>query len=266
MAVEQINPRITASEKGDLTPKGEARSETEGQTPDNCQKLSIVIPVYNEQSTIKEVIDRVLEVDLGPIRKEVIISDDCSTDGSIEIIEREHSKHSDIIKVHTSVINLGKGAAIRFGFKYATGDIVIIQDADLELDPCEYVDLIQPILNRQADVVYGSRFKGQNKGIPLKTRLVNRFLTSLTNLLYGSHLTDMETAYKVFKAEVIKNLRLRCVGFDIEPEITAKLLKAGYSIYEVPIAYNPRTTQEGKKISWPDGVEAIYTLLKCRFM
>lgn len=228
-------------------------------------KLSVVIPVYNEQSTIKEVIERVLAVDLDPLQKEIIISDDGSTDGSAEIIERERLAHSELIKVHASAINLGKGAAIRFGFKYASGDVVIIQDADLELDPTEYTHLLQPILTGRADVVYGSRFKGRNKNISLKTRLANRFLTSLTNLLYGGHLTDMETAYKVFKAEVIKNLRLRCVGFDIEPEITAQVLKAGYTIHEVPIAYNPRTTQEGKKISWRDGIEAIYTLLKYRF-
>jgi glycosyltransferase involved in cell wall biosynthesis len=230
-----------------------------------CSKLSIVIPVYNEQSTIKEVIDRVLAVDLASIQKEIIISDDGSTDASMEIIERERLAHNDIIKAHASTINLGKGAAIRFGFKYASGDIIIIQDADLELDPAEYINLLQPILNGQADVVYGSRFKGKSKNISLKTRLANRFLTSLTNLLYGSCLTDMETAYKVFKTDVIKNLRLRCVGFDIEPEITAQLLKSGYTIYEVPIDYNPRTTQEGKKISWRDGIKAIYTLLKYRF-
>ncbi len=228
-------------------------------------RLSVVIPVYNEQSTIKEVIERVLAVDLGPLQKEIIISDDGSTDASAEIIERERLVHSDLIKVHASVINLGKGAAIRFGFKYASGDVVIIQDADLELDPAEYTYLLQPILTGQADVVYGSRFKGRNKNISLKTRLANRFLTGLTNLLYQGHLTDMETAYKVFKAEVIKDLRLRCVGFDIEPEITAQILKAGYTIHEVPIGYNPRTAQEGKKISWRDGIEAIYTLLKYRF-
>jgi glycosyltransferase involved in cell wall biosynthesis len=233
-------------------------------TPPQYTKLSVVIPVYNEQSTIKEVIDRVLAVDLAPLQKEIIISDDGSTDGSAEIIERERLAHSDLIKVHASVINLGKGAAVRFGFKYASGDVVIIQDADLELDPAEYSHLLQPILAGQADVVYGSRFKGHNENISLKTRLANRFLTGLTNLLYGGHLTDMETAYKVFKAEVIKNLSLRCVGFDIEPEITAQVLKGGYTIHEVPIAYNPRTSQEGKKISWRDGIEAIYTLLKYR--
>lgn len=233
--------------------------------PHPYRKLSVVIPVYNEQSTIKEVIDRVLAVDLAPLAKEIIISDDGSTDSSTEIIERERLAHSDIIKVHASLINLGKGAAVRFGFKYVSGDVVIIQDADLELNPAEYVNLLQPILDGRTDVVYGSRFKGKNKNIPLKTRLANRFLTSLTNLLYGSHLTDMATAYKVFKTEVIKNIPLNCVGFEIDPEITAKLLKSGFVIYEVPIGYNPRTPEEGKKVSWRDGVEHIYTLLKYRF-
>jgi glycosyltransferase involved in cell wall biosynthesis len=255
---------LTKIREGDHPPPRKEKPEMKSRAY-KCQKLSIIIPVYNEQSTIKGVIDQVLEVDLNPIQKEIIIYDDGSTDGSLEIIEREQLAHSDIIKAYTSTTNLGKGAAIRFGFKQATGDIVIIQDADLELNPREYADLIQPILNGQANVVYGSRFKGKNKGVPLKTRLANRILTSLTNLLYGSHLTDMETAYKVFKADVVKTLQLRCVGFDIEPEITARLLRAGHSIYEVPVTYNPRTSQEGKKISWRDGIEAIYTLAKCKF-
>ncbi len=243
-----------------------ATPRTDCRTTRPCRKISILIPVYNERATIKEVVDRVLEIRLGSLEKEIIICDDGSTDGSIEMIESERSAYDEIIRIHVSEINLGKGAAIRFGFKYATGDIVAIQDADLELDPREYVDLIQPIIDGRADVVYGSRFTSKNPRIRLKTRLANYFLTALTNLLFGSRLTDMETAYKVFRSEIIKNLRLRCVGFDIEPEITAQLLRAGYPIYEVPVDYSPRTSQEGKKISWRDGVEAIYTLLKCKFL
>jgi glycosyltransferase involved in cell wall biosynthesis len=250
--------------EGDHLPPREEKPETKSRAY-KCQKLSIIIPVYNEQSTIKEVIDQVVKVDLNPIQKEIIIYDDGSTDASLEIIKHEQLAHSDIVKVYASTTNLGKGAAIRFGFRHATGDVIIIQDADLELNPREYADLIRPILNGQTNVVYGSRFKDKNKSVPLKTRLANRILTSLTNLLYGSHLTDMETAYKVFRADVIKTLQLRCAGFDIEPEITARLLRAGHSIYEVPVAYDPRTSQEGKKISWRDGIEAIYTLAKCRF-
>jgi glycosyltransferase involved in cell wall biosynthesis len=228
-------------------------------------KLSIVIPVYNEQDTIGEVIDKVRGVELGPVTKEIIISDDGSTDASPEVI-REHSANcTELIKVHTSPINLGKGAAVRLGLSRATGDIVIIQDADLELDPNEYTRIIQPILSGQTAVVYGSRFLQKSGSIPLRTRLANRFLTALTNLLFGARLSDMETAYKAFRREAIAGLELRCVRFDFEPEVTARLLLAGYHIHEVPISYRPRTADEGKKISWVDGMEAIYALLRCRF-
>jgi glycosyltransferase involved in cell wall biosynthesis len=228
-------------------------------------KLSVVIPVYNEQNTIGEVIDKVRSVDLGAIVKEIIISDDGSTDATPWVIQ-EHCKDStELIKVHTSPVNLGKGAAVRLGLSYATGDIVIIQDADLELDPIEYKRMIEPIVAGHADVVYGSRFLQKSNRTPLRTRLANRFLTMLTNVLFRAQLSDMETAYKAFRREVVTGLRLRCVRFDFEPEITAQLLLAGYTIHEVPISYNPRTPEEGKKISWLDGVEAVYTLLLCRF-
>ncbi len=229
-------------------------------------KLSVVIPVYNEQETIGEVIDRVRRVDLGLIEKEIIVSDDGSTDGSSEILRAYTRDQENLITVHTSPINLGKGAAVRLGMSYATGDIVIIQDADLELDPNEYAQIIEPIMAGRADVVYGSRFLGRSSTIRLRTRLANRLLTTLTNLLFGAHLSDMETAYKAFRREVVDGLNLRCVRFDFEPEITAKLLLAGHTIHEVPISYTPRTEDEGKKISWVDGIEAIYTLLRCRFL
>ncbi len=227
-------------------------------------RLSIIIPVYNEQSTIAEVIDRVLAVDIGDIEKEIIITDDGSTDQSPQIIAKKQ-KINPTIKVHTSIRNLGKGAAIRFGLQYATGDIIIIQDADLELEPTEYMKLLQPILANKTKVVYGSRFLKSNTNVPCMTRVANRFLTKLTNLLYSGSLTDMETAYKVFRKATIDPIELRSIGFDIEPELTAKFFKNGYEIHEVPVSYNPRSSREGKKISWVDGLKAIYTLFKCRF-
>lgn len=229
-------------------------------------KLSIIIPVYNEQATIGELIRRVCQVKLESAEKEIILVDDGSSDRSVDIIKRQAQDHPELIKVHTSLINLGKGAAIRFGLEYATGDLIIIQDADLELDPNEYQRLIEPILANQTDVVYGSRFLGKAKNIPLKTRLGNAFLTWLTNILYGSRLTDMETSYKVFRRELLDGIKLRCVSFDIEPEITSKFLLKGYKIVEVPISYNPRREDEGKKIRWTDGLDALYILLRCRFL
>lgn len=228
--------------------------------------LTIVIPVYNEQETIAEVVDRVCAVDLGAIRKEIIISDDGSTDATAASIEKLQTQYADIVRVYTSPTNLGKGAAVRLGMSLATGDAIIIQDADLELDPGEYAGMLAPLLADQTDVVYGSRFLRPSAGIPRRTHLANRLLTTLTNLLFGSRLTDMETAYKVFRREVLERVRLRCVRFDFEPEFTAKLLLAGYHIHEVPIAYNPRTVEQGKKMSWIDGIEAIYALLRCRFL
>ncbi len=229
-------------------------------------KVSIIIPVYNEQSTIGEVIDRVCAVELGGLEKEIIIADDGSLDDTPAIIAEKHKQHPCITKVHTSLINLGKGAAIRFGLEFTRGDIILIQDADLELDPEELPALLAPILSGEADAVYGSRFRMRSSNIPLRTRLANRFLTLFTNLLYGSKLTDMATAYKVFRSEVIKGLKLRSARFEFEPEVTAKLLLAGYKIVEVPISYNPRTVDEGKKVGWIDGIEYVHTLLKYRFL
>ncbi len=230
------------------------------------QRLSIVIPIYNEQETIAEVVEKICSVDLGAIEKEIIVADDGSTNGSSEVLQAYSRNLPELITVYTSPINLGKGAAVRLGMSYATGDIVIIQDADLELDPAEYSSIIEPIIAGRADVVYGSRFLGKSSRIRLRTRLANRFLTLLTNLLFGARLSDMETAYKAFRREIVEGLNLRCVRFDFEPEITARLLLAGYDIHEVPISYTPRTEDEGKKISWIDGIEAIYALFRCRYL
>ncbi len=230
------------------------------------KKISIIIPVYNEQETIQEVVERVCAVDLCGIEKEIIISDDGSTDATPDAIHQICADHAQIVRVYTSPTNLGKGAAVRLGISLATGDTIIIQDADLELNPMEYLKILEPIQSGKAEIVYGSRFKNKSKKILLKTRIANRLLTLLTNLLYSARLTDMETAYKAFRQDAIRKIKLRCVRFDFEPEITAKFLLAGYHIVEVPISYNPRTQMEGKKISWKDGIEAVYTLLRCRYI
>jgi glycosyltransferase involved in cell wall biosynthesis len=169
------------------------------------------------------------------------------------------------VKTYNNPINLGKGAAVRTGLAFATGDILLVQDADLELDPNEYVRLVAPILDGRTDIVYGSRFLAPSDRVAMSRRVANRFLTTLTNILFGGNLTDMETAYKVFKASALEGVRLRCVGFDFEPEVTARMLKSQRRILEVPIGYRPRYEHEGKKIRWIDGVDAVYALLKCRF-
>jgi glycosyltransferase involved in cell wall biosynthesis len=227
-------------------------------------KLSIIVPVYNEQQTINEVIERVMAVDLGAIEREVIIANDGSCDDTRRVIEERGWLRDPRVRLCENPINLGKGAAVRHGLAAATGDILLIQDADLELHPQEYGNLLAPIVERRADVVYGSRFLGPTARIPLRTRVANRFLTFLTNILFGGRLTDMETAYKVFRRDVIRSIRLRCVGFDFEPEVTARILLAGHHILEVPIGYEPRTATEGKTIGWSDGLDAVYALFKCR--
>lgn len=227
-------------------------------------KLSIIIPVYNEEDSIEKVVDQVFAVEIGKVEKEVVISNDGSKDRTTEIIQSLQIKYPSLISYH-SPTNLGKGAAVRLGIAISSGDLIIIQDADLELNPNEYPHLIASLLDSDTKIVYGSRFLNSKVKLKRTSMLANRFLTLLTNLLYGSHLTDMETAYKLFYREVMDGIHLRCVRFDFEPEITASFLKKGYHIREIPISYVPRTIQAGKKISWVDGYEAIYTLLRCRF-
>lgn len=226
-------------------------------------KLSIIISVYNEKGTISEILDRVRGVDIGNIEKEIIIVDDFSNDGSREVLKGEEEK-GVIVLYHER--NRGKGAAIRTALEHITGDFVIIQDADLEYDPEDYMKLIGPILKGRADVVYGSRFTGERRNMLFWHWIGNRFLTLITNILYNTTLSDMETCYKLFKAEIIKGLRIRSNRFNFEPEITAKVMKKGIRIYEVPISYTGREFNEGKKITWKDGFSALWTLVKYRFV
>jgi len=225
------------------------------------QKLSIIIPAYNEKDTIEEIIKRIKAVDLKGLEKEIIVVDDGSKDGTREII-----KTISGIKYIFHEKNVGKGGAIKTGFKNATGDILIIQDADLEYDPNEYVRLLNPILSGRADVVFGSRFTGgdPHRVLYVYHYLANKFLTVFSDLLSGLNLTDMETCYKVFRKEVVDSFKekLESKRFGIEPELTARVAKGQWRVFEVGISYYGRTYEEGKKINWKDGVSAIWQIIK----
>ena len=221
--------------------------------------VSIIIPSYNEKNTLSEIVDLVNEQ--KNIEKEIIIIDDCSTDGTRELIKKEIINKVSKVIYHDK--NLGKGAALRSGLGASTGDIIIIQDADLEYDPADYPTLLKPILDGRADVVYGSRFQGGTHRILFYWHsLGNKFLTTLSNMLTNLNLTDMETGYKVFTKKVNIALSFECNRFGFEPEFTAKVARNKFRIYEVPISYNGRDYSEGKKITWKDGVAAIYYIIK----
>jgi glycosyltransferase involved in cell wall biosynthesis len=224
-------------------------------------KLSVIMPVYNEKKTIQSMIERVLAV---PVEKELIIVDDFSTDGTRDLLKRFENRPDVRLFYHDK--NMGKGSAIRTAVPEVRGDLVIIQDADMEYSPEEYPKLIEPFLRGVADVVYGSRFYGCHRVFMVWHFFANRFLTQLTNVLYDTMLTDMETCYKVFRADVIKNMKLRSKRFDIEPELTAKVLKNRKNrVYEMPITYDGRDYNEGKKIGAKDVLPAIWALIKYRF-
>lgn len=225
----------------------------------NPPTLSVVIPVYNEKKSLLEIIQRVQSV---PIEKEIILVDDFSTDGTRDLL---HDLERQTFKVLYHEKNQGKGAALRTGFQHATGEFVIVQDADLEYDPNDYIKLLKPILDGKADVVFGSRFSGHRSNMTSLHTLGNLFLTGITNLFYRTSITDMETCYKLFRRETIQEIRIECNRFNFEPEVTAKLLKRGLRIVEVPISYSGRSFSEGKKITWRDGFSAVWTLIKYRF-
>ncbi len=227
--------------------------------------LSIIMPAYNEEKTITQVINRVVKVSLKNIKKELIIVDDFSKDKTRQILSKIKNKD---IKIFYHIKNMGKGSAIRTALKHATGDIILIQDADLEYDPQEYPKLLEPILKGKK-VVYGTRLsciREHHTNMYWLHFFGNWLLTTTTNILYGSRLTDMETGYKVFRKDVVKNMKLKSKRFDFEPEITAKILKRGYKIHEVPILFKGRKFDEGKKITWRDGIKALFYLIKYRLI
>ncbi len=226
-------------------------------------RVSIIIPIYNEILHARELVERVIAAPLPPrCEKEIIVIDDGSTDGTSQLLDDLRSRQ--VIRFHQSILNFGKGTAVRIGLRMATGQIILVQDGDLEYDPNEYSKLIEPILEGKADVVYGSRFLGNLDGMMLPNLMANKILTFTANVLYGAGITDEATAYKVFRREVLDRIQLNCKRFEFCPEVTAKVRKLGLRIHEVPITYSGRTLEQGKKIRWRDGVEAMYTLLRYR--
>lgn len=231
-----------------------------------AETITVIIPVFNEINTLKQMLAKVEHASMCGLSKEIILVDDGSKDGSRELLKELEKQNKYKIFYHSK--NMGKGAAIRTAVHYATGDIIVIQDADLEYDPNDYEDLIKLIMENKADVVYGSRLSGgkPSRAFKFTHYLGNKFLTFVTNLLYDSTLTDMETCYKAFRADVIKSINIRSNRFEFEPEITAKILKKRYHLYEAPISYFGRDFNEGKKITWKDGITALIALVKYRII
>jgi len=228
------------------------------------ERVSVVIPVFNEVGSLEQILTQVRAIEL-PYAKEIVVVDDCSIDGSRELLLSEALQGSDL-RVLTHDRNRGKGAAVRTGLRAASGDVIIIQDADLEYDPRDYPRLLRPIEEGRSKVVYGSRFLGEHKAMYFWHSVGNKLLTLVTNVLFDTTLTDMETCYKVFTADVARSFTLRSDRWGFDPEITAKILRRGHRIYEVPIAYNGREFWEGKKISWRDGLSVLATLVRYRFL
>lgn len=245
-------------------------------TQQSCQRdfrrLSVIVPLFNEAATVREMLCRLAAVDMG-LELEIIVVDDGSSDGSVDIVRQFAKEQSELddgpvrIQVLLHGENRGKGSSVRTGLQEITGEVVVVQDADLEYDPRELPGLLEPILANQADVVYGSRFLGSfNHGYYLGNYLGNQFLTKLSSLVTGLNVTDVETCYKAMRSDVAKSLGLRACRFEIEPEITARLAQGGFRFQEVPISYQARTFEQGKKISWWDGVVAIWAIFRYRFL
>lgn len=240
-------------------------AQNERSGADLRQTLSIIIPIYNERQYVERILDRVQSASIpASVVREIIVVDDGSTDGTTTLLETLEGDRT--IKVHHSVLNFGKGTAIRIGLRYATGEYILIQDADLEYDPNEYEKLLAPLLDGRADVVYGSRFAGSLSGMRWRNYVANKLLSFLSNVLYGAKITDEATGYKAFRRHVFEGMDLRCKRFEFCPEITARVRKAGFSIFEVPIRYEGRSVQDGKKIKFRDGFHAVWTLIKYRFV
>ena len=240
---------------------GAQSGEGDGWTPRTYRLLSVIVPVYNERVTVAEVIRRIRAVDV-PVEVEVIVVDDGSSDGTDKVLT---ALSDSTVRILTHSVNQGKGAAIRTGMANARGDLLLIQDADLEYDPADWQRLLEPILRGKARVVYGSRFTGERMNMLPMHWIGNRFLSLVTNLLYSSTMSDMETCYKLFDRQVLEGITIESDKFDFEPEITAKVLRRGFRIYEVPISYAGRELSEGKKITWRDGIGALRALIKYRF-